>query len=689
MWLGVFSHPSDDLMKNLTQSFATAFFDTGPRNATKRGRRDDDDDNDDETKTKKKKESLKRAEVRIALFDADERLKSLISSDANDPNPDGGGDARAAQLLDALDHWRYAKLPTLLMNTVVAQLLSQSDADAIRNDLSARLAQSRTHEFEAFFSRFPSYPVREFREEFRAALLLLVLARFKRTEAIDAALTNYAANTETGYATLIVALSAQTEPFQYFAAANFSAEARVVLLSHLDEDSRDAMCRADIENMLPFCWLWRNRIDELRFLREFGARDPTLAKKKLNAIMRMKLPMFGAGDLEDSERGWAMFYRAALHAKSLVPKAINHQRSGLEATFSARHFSVYAYNSMLTMPTSQNIFRRDPSEEPRNFRTARLLLWLLWREEGPDARMVARNLVTEAMASPGAFVAEDFVNADGTMFDGKTMAAYFAPEIGTNYQGVLVGENTGKFSVAFVELLYRFNATNIDTWIEFCALPSPFQFDVEGTQKRTVVAFQLLRGKDITPETRTQLQDFLGDVVDQIDDSERLTTTIVKLIRKDARLEIWRAAVTRLLQANVIRTNVKQFIILGAVLNAPDVPPDLLAAIRARLTNTIFVIFSQSPYIAAARFDMHFEIDRKAGDFWASVLHHLSEDNLSTVSDLNNLYRIFDRFPLTFSSLFENAASEVKRKIVARLGYVPLRTTYGFGTAPVPTLFAH
>lgn len=77
MWLGVFSHPSDDLMKNLTQSFATAFFDTGPRNATKRGRRDDDD-NDDETKTKKKKESLKRAAVRIALFDADERRKSVV-----------------------------------------------------------------------------------------------------------------------------------------------------------------------------------------------------------------------------------------------------------------------------------------------------------------------------------------------------------------------------------------------------------------------------------------------------------------------------------------------------------------------------------------------------------------------------------------------------------------------------------
>ena len=430
-------------------------------------------------------------------------------------------EAEAAEKLLKLKDWRYFSLDNAVANESVAKFLFTLNNTQTYQWITDAMEDSQ---FERFFRQLKLAPntmriTNAALWRTNSALMNLVLARFRLTPELGFAIRRYfhvaaAAPLSTGESNLkkfqreiFAELSKQDDAMKIvrlFDDENLSQQAKKLIIAYSDKAARVAICLTN-KAMAEFCRHIRNQIAEIRFFAMFGSDpDPVKAARRLEEVRAKKVPFFGGGN-DKPELGWiwlsqewADFYRAAVAARELAPVFGDDNLSRNDLT--GLLFDNFGWREGLRRAALRS---RPPvivTPDDRKFRTARMLMWFLHTSNPPATR--ATDIIMKEIfgayggASYNEMTVDDFINADGTIFDGTLFIAAVARFRNGPPIAFLIYD---RFSQELVELAYE-QLNDADDWFQFC---TAFGLLVA---KNGYIALELLVRNDVTLLMKEQLK---------------------------------------------------------------------------------------------------------------------------------------------------------------------------------------
>ena len=531
------------MSSHLSISFANAFAPSawnikvndfeksGPKTGEKRKKGEADEQRDEQQKRTLQERAQRLAKLAFMnhLLDLDTKLAACFSLEqAREENAlyAAAHNQEVGVKLALIRRWRYSELTSVVDNSVAKYFFENGIEFAFADDLY----QLQMEEFEDFFMKLVKDldSGRTLPSECIKALLTLILARFEATEPLkiladqlkgelarQGTVPNEAALNALR-ASVVTALSEQESAMgivRYFAPENLADLPKILILAFSDDKTRTAACRLD-DYSNEFCKRNRNVIFELRFQIVFGNSNPVIAEARMRAIRSKKAPFFGGDDEPGTHRlsqEWADFYSAAVLANTWSNQVILEGKSAFDIMqFALSKFSLgegerrkeerLGGRQGEASPISVALQKQQAqTREDRRFMTARMFMWFLYVSTVPPSteknfEIMNRAFWPDYCTSQSQLMLDDFVNADGTFYDGSRFIDSYMQIRNTQDIRAL-----RYFSVNIVAIAYeQYHATpaQIAVWVRFAQHPSSGN-DHAAIEQNGYVAFELLLRDDV------------------------------------------------------------------------------------------------------------------------------------------------------------------------------------------------
>lgn len=313
--------------------------------------------------------------------------------------------------------------------------------------------------------------------------------------------------------------------------------AKATILAFLDDKTRAAACSAD-KATHALCRAQRGKIAEIQFVYRFE-KEPAYEEK----LRSMRQKMFG-GPAWGTGQSWGEFYRACVVAHRVMQE----NRTFLQGATEDRNEAV---RDMWQMFSRQSAAQRlnlrfnaaNPNEdeispEDRRFRTARVLIWMLFDAGFEEAAHLAFRFSFGLIeySSFGEYAPEDIVNDDGTLYDGTRLVDKLAL-----IARPVISQGSIRVSLPTVRIAYAQDSTRA-LWFPV----GPFA----GDDVVTFLHLAFIERDDFTPDEKALLSKSVAHSLAEEVNRERFEIAEAVLART-RNIEMWMYMMPRL---NFVRT---------------------------------------------------------------------------------------------------------------------------------------